>query len=85
MTSPDTIIPVFFIIFAVFWFTVLWCQWNNKRQIRLRIQNQRAAALQSISINTTNSTRAPVYESVPGRVATAVPVVVAEIVTPENQ
>ncbi|AET42759.1 hypothetical protein EXVG_00110 [Emiliania huxleyi virus 202] len=85
MTFETTVIPIVFVSFAVFWFVVLWCQWNNKRQIRLRMQNQRAAALQTVSINTTNPTRPPVYESVPGRVVTAVPVVVAEIVTQENQ
>ncbi len=81
MTFQDTFIPVFFIIFAVFWFTVLLCHWGRKRQIRLRIQ--RADELHAISINTTNSTRPPVYESVQGRVPSAIPV--AEIVTVENQ
>tara|TARA_B110000858_G_scaffold186574_1_gene229896 strand:+ start:780 stop:1025 length:246 start_codon:yes stop_codon:yes gene_type:complete len=76
--------PVVIIVFFIFWATVIWCQWNNKRQMRNRIAQRRATALQTISISTTSRTHAPVHESVPGQVAVAMPVVVAEIVTPTN-
>ncbi|AHA54970.1 hypothetical protein EhV362 [Emiliania huxleyi virus 86] len=85
MTTIDAMLPVVIVVFLIFWATVAWCQWNNKRQMRNRIAQQRAAALQTISISTTSRAHAPVYESVPGQVALAVPVVVAEIVTPTNE
>lgn len=86
MTFQESVLPVLCVIFVIFWATVLWCQWNQKRKIQNRIAQQRAAALQSISISTTSRSNVPpVYESVPGIVPTAVPVVVAEIVTPSNE